>query len=111
MMSFIRWAVILCIPLCVAGPAFSQSTNSGDIRGTVTDSSGAVVPGVTVTVLNLDTAATKDLVTNSDGLYDTASILPGNYRVTFTKRVSENCARPDHVASRECHSKRCVEGG
>ena len=85
MMSFIRWAVILCIPLCVAGPAFSQSTNSGDIRGTVTDSSGAVVPGVTVTVLNLDTGATKDLVTNSDGLYDTASILPGNYRVTFTK--------------------------
>ena len=85
MMSFIRWAVILCIPLCIAGPAFSQSTNSGDIRGTVTDSSGAVVPGVTVTVLNLDTGATKDLVTNSDGLYDTASILPGNYRVTFTK--------------------------
>ena len=85
MMSFIRWAVILCFPLFIAGPAFSQSTNSGDIRGTVTDSSGAVVPGVTVTVLNLDTGATKDLVTNSDGLYDTASILPGNYRVTFTK--------------------------
>ena len=34
---------------------------------------------------NLDTGATKDLVTNGDGLYDTASILPGNYRVTFTK--------------------------
>ena len=43
------------------------------------------MPGVAVIVLNLDTGATKDLVTNSDGLYDTASILPGNYRVTFTK--------------------------
>ena len=43
------------------------------------------MPGVAVTVTNLDTGATKNLVTNSDGLYDTASILPGNYRVTFTK--------------------------
>jgi hypothetical protein len=70
----------------VSGSAFSQSTNSGDIRGTVTDASGAVLPGVAVTVSNLDTGATKDLVTNGDGLYDTASILPGNYRVTFTKQ-------------------------
>jgi hypothetical protein len=85
MMSFIRWALVFCLLFCMAGSAFSQSTNSGDIRGTVTDSSGAVVPEVAVTVLNLDTGATKDLVTNSDGLYDTASILPGNYRVTFTK--------------------------
>jgi hypothetical protein len=53
-------------------------------EGTVTDSSGALMPGVAVTVLNLDTGAAKDLLTNSDGLYDTASILPGNYRVTFT---------------------------
>jgi hypothetical protein len=85
MMSFIRWALVFCLLLCMASSAFSQSTNSGDIRGTVTDSSGAVVPEVAVTVLNLDTGATKDLVTNSDGLYDTASILPGNYRVTFSK--------------------------
>jgi hypothetical protein len=85
MMRFRRRVLVLCLLLCTAGLAFSQSTNSGDIRGTVTDSSGAVVPEVAVTVLNLDTGATKDLVTNSDGLYDTASILPGNYRVTFTK--------------------------
>src|SRR6202451_1648976 len=85
MMRFIRRVLAFCLLVCIAGPAFPQSTNSGDIRGTVTDSSGAEVPGVTVTVLNLDTGATKGLVTNSDGLYDTASILPGNYRVSFTK--------------------------
>src|SRR6202451_217156 len=85
MMRFIRRVLAFCLLVCIAGPAFSQSTNSGDIRGTVTDPSGAVVPGVTVTVLNLDTGTTKDLVSNSDGLYDTASILPGNYRVTFAK--------------------------
>jgi hypothetical protein len=85
MMRFRRRVLVLCLLLCTAGLAFSQSTNSGDIRGTVIDSSGAVVAGVAVTVLNLDTGATKDLVTNSDGLYDTASILPGNYRVSFKK--------------------------
>src|ERR1700734_473607 len=86
MMSFIRWTIAFCFLLSVAGLAFSQSTNSGDIRGTVTDPSGALLPGVSVTVTNLDTGAKKELVTNSDGLYDTASILPGNYQVTFTKQ-------------------------
>jgi hypothetical protein len=86
MTSFVRWTLALCLFVGVSASAFSQSTNSGDIRGTVTDASGAVLPGVAVTVSNLDTGATKDLVTNGDGLYDTASILPGNYRVTFTKQ-------------------------
>jgi hypothetical protein len=62
-----------------------QSTNSGDLRGTVTDSSGAVVPGATVTVLNIDTGVSKDYSTNQDGLYDTSSVVEGNYRLTFKK--------------------------
>ena len=93
MMSFIRRALVLCLLLCLAGTVFSQSTNSGDIRGTATDPSGALIPGVAVTVTNLDTGATKNLVTNSDGLYDTASILPGNYRVTFTKEGFDKLVR------------------
>jgi hypothetical protein len=55
MTSFIRWALAVCLLVFVAGAAFSQSTNSGDIRGTVTDPSGALMPGVAVTVSNLDT--------------------------------------------------------
>jgi hypothetical protein len=85
MTSFIRWALAFCLLPFVAGTGIAQNTNSGDIRGTVTDASGAVVPGATVTVANIDTGAKKVLVTNSDGLYDTASILPGNYQITFTK--------------------------
>jgi hypothetical protein len=49
MTGFNRWAVAFCLFLFVAGAAFPQSTNSGDIRGTVTDCSGAVLPEVTVT--------------------------------------------------------------
>ena len=73
--------------VCTAGLGFAaaQSTNAGDIRGTVTDASGAIVPGVTVTVLNVETGVSKDYTTNHDGVYDTASIVAGRYQVTFTK--------------------------
>jgi hypothetical protein len=63
----------------------AQATNSGDIRGTVTDTTGALVPGTTVTVVNVDTGVTHTFVTNDDGLYDTNSIVAGRYTLTFTK--------------------------
>src|SRR5581483_7167567 len=67
----------------VAG--LGQSTNAGDIRGTVTDASGALMPGVTVTATNVETGVTKTIVTNNAGLYDTDSIVTGSYTVTFMK--------------------------
>jgi Carboxypeptidase regulatory-like domain len=63
----------------------AQNTNSVDIRGTVTDASNAVVPGVEVTVTNDDTGVSKSFVTNGEGIYDTVSTLPGNYTITFAK--------------------------
>ena len=72
MMSFVRWSLALCLLLFVSASAFSQSRNTGEIRGTVS-AAGAVVPGVTVTLTNIDTGETKDFVTNQDGIYDTVS--------------------------------------
>lgn len=71
--------------LLITGNARGQAANSGDIRGTATDSTGALVADVTVTVLNAGTGVTKTLTTNSDGLFDTGPIVTGNYSVTFTK--------------------------
>jgi hypothetical protein len=82
MMKAVRVFVVL---ICVSGLALAQNTNSGEIRGSVTDASGAVIAGATVTITNLDTGTSKDYITNGDGIYDTASILPGTYRVTMTK--------------------------
>jgi hypothetical protein len=84
---------LLFLSLCLAVSGWAQSTNSGDIRGTVTDPTGALVPAVTVTVLNVDTGVSKDYVTNQDGLYDTASIVAGNYTLTFTKAGFEGLVR------------------
>ncbi|WP_188760714.1 TonB-dependent receptor [Edaphobacter acidisoli] len=67
-----------------AGAGFAQSTNAGDISGTVTDTTGAAIPGATVTVLNVNTGVSKDYVTNGAGVYDTSSIVAGTYKITFS---------------------------
>jgi hypothetical protein len=56
-------------------------TTFGMITGRVTDSTGAVLPGVTVTVVNTRTAATRVAVTNDQGLYRAASLNPSQYDV------------------------------
>ncbi len=78
-------ALALLLALFPAESTYSQSTNSGDIRGTVTDSSGAVIPGATVTVLNTNTGVSKDYLTDQAGLYDTSSIVTGAYTITVSK--------------------------
>src|SRR5579883_2590997 len=81
---------LLVVSACVAwlypGAAWGQATNSADVSGTVTDSSGAVVPGVEVTVLDVDKNVAKNLVTNNSGVYDTGPIIPDDhYTFTFKK--------------------------
>jgi hypothetical protein len=60
--------------------AQSQATN-GSIEGKIVDASGAVLPGVTVTITNVDTGVERVVVTNENGLYR-APLLPlGAYKV------------------------------
>ena len=80
-----RALLVAAALFCMVGPGFAQSTNSAELRGTVTDSSGSVIPGTKVTILNTETGVTTDLTTNDAGLYDAVSIRPGKYRVTFSK--------------------------
>src|SRR5881396_1694088 len=73
------FALILC---ALAAPVFAQSQAiNGTIEGTVVDSSGAILPGVTVTVRNTETGAERSVTTNEKGLYR-APLLPlGTYQV------------------------------
>src|SRR5438270_4432260 len=79
-----RLFAVLLLTLFTTGFALGQNANSGEIRGTVTDPSGAVMTGVKVTILNVDTGITKEVTTNQNGIYDAVSILPGTYKVTFS---------------------------
>jgi hypothetical protein len=86
-------AAVLCCTFALVAVSMAQSTNSGDIRGTVTDTTGALVPDVTVTVANVDTGVSKDFTTNHDGLFDTASIVVGKYLLTFKRQGFETLVR------------------
>ncbi|MGB7136025.1 MAG: carboxypeptidase-like regulatory domain-containing protein [Acidobacteriaceae bacterium] len=72
---------------------FAQNTNSGDVRGTVTDPSGAVIPGVSVVVTDVDKNVTRSFTTDGAGLYDTGSIVPDHYTLTFKKDGFETLVR------------------
>jgi len=74
--------LLACLLLALPLLAFGQAI-TGVIRGTVTDSSGAVVPNATVNVINADTKLTRNLKTNGAGEY-AAPLLPvGHYDVAI----------------------------
>jgi hypothetical protein len=56
-------------------------TTFGSLTGTITDPSGAVVPGVRVAITNLGTSSKQIATTNADGIYVLVNLLPGNYRI------------------------------
>jgi|GEM_PF-709562 len=57
--------------------------NRGAVEGIVTDTQGAVVPGVTVVVTDVDTNVAQTAKTNGAGYYQAVDLVPGNYRVHF----------------------------
>lgn len=75
--------IILSIVLTLfASSAFAQSqATTGNIEGQVTDSTGAAVPGVTVTATNQNTGIKKSVTTSREGLYVLTFLPPGIYRV------------------------------
>src|ERR1017187_2643721 len=81
----LRALLLAAVLLCMAVVGFERSTKSADLRGTVTDSTGGVIPGAKVVIVNTETGVTTDLTTNDAGIYDSVSIRPGKYRVTFSK--------------------------
>jgi hypothetical protein len=74
------WLIISFL-LSAAGPVFAQSTFA-TLTGTITDSSGAVLPGVTVTITNTHTQSTRSVVTDKVGNYLLPNLDAGEYRVT-----------------------------
>ena len=80
MLKFLSSLLVCALAMCA--PAYAQSTAAnGAIEGTITDSSGGVLPGVTVTITNVETGTDRTVITNEKGLYR-APLLPlGKYRV------------------------------
>src|SRR4029077_18822299 len=68
----------------LAGTSYSQGTNLGTIRGSVTDPNGAVIPNAAVQITDEATGLSRDLTTDTQGNYEAAALKPGNYKITVT---------------------------
>src|SRR5215467_5625448 len=87
----VRWSAAM---LLLGASAFAQEFR-GTILGRVTDTSGAVVSGAAIQVVNVDTNVTVNSTTNQDGNYQVPFLNPGNYTVTvdhpgFKKTARQN---------------------
>src|SRR5437867_373014 len=79
-MRTIRFVWILAILAC-SSSLFGQGTTFGTIRGTVTDATGAIVPGAKVVITDLTTNLTTELITNGQGDYEAPELKFGRYKV------------------------------
>ena len=75
------WAALAILALGFTSPVAAQ-TQLGAIQGTITDQSAGVLPGVTVTVTQVETGVSRSTVSNETGVYRIQSLDTGRYRIT-----------------------------
>src|SRR4029078_12201339 len=81
-MQMIRGAIGMLLTVLLSASAFGQSqAANGTIEGTVTDTSSGVLPGVTVTITNIETGAERSVTNNADGFYRALLLPLGRYQV------------------------------
>ncbi|HXG90374.1 MAG TPA: TonB-dependent receptor [Vicinamibacterales bacterium] len=80
--------------------AIAQSTVA-TVVGTVADPSGGLVPGATITFVNLNTQATRAVVTDGSGNYVVANLDPGPYRITATLAGFSDATRQLDLLARQ----------
>src|SRR6266853_4432544 len=77
--------------LAGSGPAWAQVSSS--ISGTVQDTSGANVPGATVTVRSLETGAIRTAVSDETGAYRVLALAVGRYEIKIAKEGFKTAVR------------------
>jgi hypothetical protein len=65
-------------------PSLEAQTVTGTLQGTVTDTTSAALPGVTVTIRNVDTGLLREVTTSERGFYNAPFLPIGRYRLTAT---------------------------
>lgn len=87
----IRRTLLFVLLLFVCASLYAQTTS---LTGTVTDPSGAVIPGATITITNIDTGAAREATADKQGSYTLSQVTPGKYKLVakapgFTDTVIE----------------------
>jgi hypothetical protein len=83
----VKFVLVVLFAVCLLGalPVWSQSTSTGTVAGTITDPSGAVVPGAAVTLTDPSTGTTRTAEANATGRYFFADVPPGTYSISASK--------------------------
>jgi len=81
--SFIRFFALSLVLVCASGVANAQFKAS--IQGTVSDSTGGLVPGVKIKLTDLGTGKSQEVATNEEGFYRIGGLGPGKYTVVAEK--------------------------
>ena len=89
-------AIVILIAV-LAAPGFAQLAGSGTITGTITDPSGAVVPGADIVIRNTDTGVVRTIQSNEAGIYVAPFLQPGHYEVRASKTGFSAVLRKDLV--------------
>ncbi len=84
-LSVNRQCIRLLLAVVMTGSALWAQAERGAITGTVTDASGAAVPGAEITVTNLDTNVRSSTTSTGAGTYRVANVPPGTYNVACAK--------------------------
>jgi hypothetical protein len=96
LLSSCRITSLLLITFAAASVAFGQAqSNAADLQGTVTDSTGAVVNGATVTARNPGTNVSRNATTNDEGYYRILNLPPGDYEITVEAANFKKAVRPN----------------
>jgi hypothetical protein len=78
------WALAVTLIAAILPSAARAQTVTGTLQGTVSDTSGGVLPGVSITVTHVDTGTARSLVTNGNGFYSAPFVPIGQYKITAT---------------------------
>src|SRR5690349_19861428 len=84
-------AAMAILAVSAINVAYAQLT--AQITGTVIDTSGAVIPGAAITIVNEDTGIKWDAKSNQDGVYTVPLLQPGNYRILVQSQGFRNVSR------------------
>ena len=98
-------ALLIAIGLMVWAPREAQAQATGSIAGVVTDETGAVIPGVTVTITNAATNQSRTTVTGTDGYYSVLLLQPGKFEVKATLAGFKTVTRDDITVTVESTSR------
>ncbi len=74
---------IVCVAVVLPASAWAQGPTSGSVNGTITDNTGAMLPGVTVTATGPALMGAQTSVSNEHGQYRLPALPPGTYRLAY----------------------------